>query len=137
MVRLVAPVMLAAALVKAAGLAAQLALTCPARLLTATTVMVQLSVVLVIATPVKAIVSGAPSVTVEAPLQPGPKVTVGAALVKRRLAGRFSVKAIPACAGLLPLLVSVKIKLVLAPSLIVAALHALVKVGATVFTTRH
>ena len=46
-------------------------------------------------------------------------------------------KAIPDCAGLVPVLVSVKMRLVVAPSLIVDALQVLVKLGATVFTTTH
>ena len=100
-------------------------------------VMVQEAVALAIVTALKATVSGVPCVTTLLPAQPAPKVIVGAAEVQRRDAGRLSVKAIPDCAGLVPLLVSVSTRLVVAPSLMVAVLQALVRVGATVLTTTH
>ena len=58
--------------------------------------------------------SGVPCVTVELPAQPAPKVMVGAAEVQRKDAGRLPVKAMPDCAGLVPVLVSVRIRLVVA-----------------------
>ena len=80
--------MLAAALVKAAGLPAQLALVWPARLVTPAIVMVHEAVPLAIVTALKATVSGVPCVTVELPAQPAPKVMVGAAEVQRKALGR-------------------------------------------------
>ena len=127
--------MLAAALVKAAGLPAQLALVWPARLVTPAIVMVHEAVPLAIVTALKATVSGVPCVTVELPAQPAPKVMVGGRGPAQGT-GQDSVKAIPGapdCA----VLVSVKMRLVVAPSLIVDALQVLVKLGATVLTTTH
>ena len=90
-------------------------------------VMVHEAVPLAIVTPLKATVSGVPCVTVELPAQPAPKVMVGAGRGPAQGTGQDSVKAIPDCAGLVPLLVSVKMRLVVAPSLIVDALQALVR----------
>ena len=91
-----------------------------ARLVTPAIVMVHEAVPLAIVTALKATVSGVPCVTVELPAQPAPKVMVGAAEVQRK-ARADSVKAMPDCAGLVPLLVSVKMRLVVALSLIVDA----------------
>jgi hypothetical protein len=129
--------MLAAALVKAAGVAAQLAFVCAGRFVTPVTVIVQLAVPAPIATDEKAIESGAPCVTTLAPEHPAPNVTVGVAEVNLRLAGRLSVKAIPDCAGLLPLLASVNTSVVDAPSPMDPAVNALVSVAVPVVTTRH
>jgi len=58
------------------------------RFVTPVTVIVHEAVPLLIDTPENAIVSGAPCVTTLVPEHPAPKLTVGAADVKRRLAGR-------------------------------------------------
>jgi hypothetical protein len=134
---LASALMLAAAFVYAAGLAAQLAFVCAGRLVTPLTVTVQLAVPEAIVTAENAIESGAPCVTTLEPAHPAPKLTVGAADVKRRLAGRLSVKAIPDCAGFEPLLASVKTSVVEPPSTMEAAPNAFVSVGCAAFTTRH
>jgi hypothetical protein len=131
-----APLMLAAPLVKAAGLATQFAFVCAARFVTPVTVTVHEAVVAAIVTAVNAIESGAPTVTTLVPPHPAPKLTVGVADVKRRLAGSASVNAIPDCAGLLPLLASVKTSVVDPPSAIDTAPNAFVSVGCAGFTTR-
>lgn len=128
---------LALPFVNAAGSATQLALVKPARFVTADTVIVQLAVAAAMVTPLNATVSGMACVIAVVPAQPAPKVIVGAAEVKRSEAGNDSVNEIPLCAGLVPLLVKVKIRLVVPASLMVAADHALVKVGLTVLTTKH
>ena len=124
-------------LVNAAGLAEQSLLVSPARLVTAPMVMVQLAVAEGMATLLKAIVSGLPCVTTDVPLQPLLNVTLGAPLMKRNEAGNDSVNEMPLCAGLVPLLVNVKTRLVLAASLITADDHALVSVGLICATTKH
>ena len=93
------------------------------------TVMVHDAVPPVIATLEKAIVSGAPCVTTEDPLQPAPKATAGVAVVNARLAGRLSVNAIPDCAGFVPEFVRVNTRFVGAPSLIVATDQTFVSVA--------
>lgn len=124
-------------LLKAAGFAPQLGLVKPVRLVTAVTVIVQLGVVAAIVTLLNAMVSGAACVTTDEPAQPAPNTTDGAPLLKRNDAGNDSVNEMPLCAGLVPLLVSVKMRFVVPASLIVDADHALVKVGLAGFTTRH
>jgi len=136
-VTLVAPLMLPAAFVNDAGLAAQFALVCDARFVTPLTVIVHEAVPALIVTADSAIVSGVPCVTTLEPAHPAPKLTVGAAEVKRRLAGRLSVKAIPERAGFVPVFVSVKMSVVEAVSLIAAAANAFVRVGVPAVTTRH
>ena len=116
-------------LVNAAGFVMQDKLTWSGRLVTAATVIVQDAVELAIETAENAIVSGMPCVTSDVPLQPAPNVTTGVALVNLRLAGRLSVKAIPACAGLVPEFVSVNTRFVGAPSSMVATDHAFVSVA--------
>jgi predicted transcriptional regulator len=128
--------MLPGPLVKAAGVAAQLAFVCAGRFVTPVTVIVQLAVPAPIATDVNAIESGAPCVTTLAPEHPAPNVTVGVAEVNRRLAGRLSVKAIPDWAGFEPLLASVNTSVVEAVSAIEAAPNAFVSVGCAGSTTR-
>jgi hypothetical protein len=138
-VTLVTPLRLAAALVNAAGLAAQDALVCAARFVTPLTVIVHVGAPALIDTPVNAIESGVPCVTTGAGAapHPAPKLTVGAADVKRRLAGRLSVKAIPERAGFVPVFVSVKTSVVEPPSPIAPAVNAFVRVGVPAVTTRH
>ena len=128
---------MAVVLVNAAGLEAQLLFNNPARLVTAATVIVQLAVVTAMVTALMAMVSGAPCVTIDEPPQPAPNVTVGKAELKRSEAGSDSVNEIPDCAGLVPLLVNVNTRLVVAPSLIGEIDHALVNVGLTRPTTKH
>jgi hypothetical protein len=128
--------MLAAALVNAAGLAAQEAFVCAARFVTPVTVIVHEAVGEVIVTAEKAIESGAPCVTTLEPEHPAPKLTVGVAEVKRRLAGRLSVKAIPVCVGFDPVFAIVKTSVVLPLSAIETAPNAFVSVGCAAFTTR-
>ena len=74
--------MLLLPLVNAVGLP-QLEFNCPDRFVTAVTVMVQLLTPLGMDTPLKAIVSGLPCMTIELPLQPFEYVTDGAAPVNR------------------------------------------------------
>jgi hypothetical protein len=136
-VTLVAPLMLAAAFVNAAGFAAQLAFVCDARFVTPLTVTVQLAVPALIVTADSAIVSGVPCVTTLEPAHPAPNVTVGVADVNLRFAGRLSVNAIPERAGFVPVFVSVKMSVVLAVSLIAAAANPFVSVGVPAVTTRH
>lgn len=124
-------------LVKAAGFVMQLVLVKPARLVTAVTVMVQLAVAAAIVTPLNAMVSGMACVTADVPAQPGPNTTVGVADVKRSDAGNDSVNEMPLCAGFVPALVSVKMRLVAPASLIVLLDQVLVNVGLTVLTTKH
>jgi hypothetical protein len=136
-VTLVAPLMLAAAFVNAAGFAAQLALVCAARFVTPVTVIVHEAVSAFIVTAENAIESGEPTVTTLEPAHPAPNVTVGVADVNLRFAGRLSVNAIPERAGFVPVFVSVKMSVVLAVSLIAAAANPFVSVGVPAVTTRH
>jgi hypothetical protein len=134
---LAVPLMLAAPLVNAAGFAAQLAFVSAGRFVTPLTVIVHEAVPALIVTDENAIESGAPCVTTLEPAHPAPKVTVGVADVNLRLEGTLSVNAIPDCAGLEPLLVSVNTSVVDPVSAIEAAPNALVSVGCAGFTTRH
>ena len=120
---LVVPVMLAA-VGERGRVAAQLALVRPARLVTPM-VMVHEAVPLAIVTPLKATVSGVPCVG-RAARTAGPEGDGRCGRGPAQGLGRLSVKAMPDCAGLVPLLVSVKIRLVVAPSLMVELLQALV-----------
>jgi hypothetical protein len=124
-------------LVKAAGLAAQLAFVCAGRFVTPVTVIVHEAVPALIVTDEKAIESGAPCVTTPEPVQPAPNATAGVAEVNLRLDGRLSVNAIPDCAGLVPVFASVNTSVVEPVSAIEAAPKALVSVGCDAVTTRH
>jgi hypothetical protein len=137
LVTLATPPMLPAPFVNAAGLAAQFAFVCPARFVTPLTVTVHEAVPALIVTAESAIVSGVPCVTTLEPAHPAPKVTVGAADVNLRLAGRLSVNAIPERAGFVPVFVSVNTSVVAAVSLIAAAANPFVSVGVPAVTTRH
>jgi hypothetical protein len=131
------PEMLELLLVNAAGLALQSLLTCAVRLVTELIVMVQDAVDALIDTPLRLMVSGDPCTTLLEPAQPAPNATVGVALVNLSDAGSESVKAMPLCAGLVPELVNVKTRSVLAPSLMVLVDQAFVNVGLSCVTTRH
>ena len=61
----------------------------------------------------------------------------GVALFSCSPVGSVSVKAIPDCAGFVPVFVSVKTSVVAAVSLIAAAANAFVSVAVPVVTTRH
>jgi hypothetical protein len=132
-------VTLAAALVKAAGLPAQLAFTCVAWFVTPETVTVQLAVPAVIAMPVRPESTRVPAVYVAAagPEQPAEYVTEGAAELSASPVGSVSPSAMPDCAGFDPWFVSVKTSVVAPASLIDAAPKVLAALGAMVLTTRH
>src|SRR5262245_45853115 len=55
----------------------------------------------------------------------------------RTLPGRLSVKPMPACAGLVPELVIVKVSVEVPPAAIVVGLNALLSVGGSAVTTTH
>ena len=71
--------------------------------------------------------SGVPCVTVELPAQPAPKVMVGRQRSSARTLGRTFGKGNPRLRRVGAVLVSVKMRLVVAPSLIVDALQVLVR----------
>ena len=129
LVRLTVPVMLLFALVNATGLATQLALTCPATFRTCTSITQEVwfrSIVAPVTTidvlPFMAVVTAAALVQVDEPNTP-PRAT-------RKLAGNVSVKLMPDCAGFVPEFVSVKRSVVVAPSMNVFGVNALVSTGA-------
>jgi hypothetical protein len=138
---LVAPavVTFAARFVKAAGLPAQLAFTCVAALVSPETVTVQLAVPLAIAMPVRPESTWVPAVYVAGvgPEQPAEYATAGVALLIARPGGSVSPSTMPDCAGLVPVLVSVKTSVVAPPSATVPAPKVLAALGLMRFTTTH
>ena len=134
-----AAVTLAARFVNAAGLPAQLAFTCVAALVRPATVTVQLAVPLAIATPVRPESTRVPAVyvAVAGPEQPAEYAIAGVAELRARPVGSVSPTVIADCAGLVPLLASVKTRLVAAPSAMVPAPKVFATLGFTRLTTRH
>ena len=71
------------------------------------------------------------------PEQPAEYATAGVAELIARPVGSVSPSVIAGCAGLVPLLVSVKTRVVAAPSAMVPAPKVLAAAGLARFTTRH
>jgi hypothetical protein len=74
---------------------------------------------------------------VAGPEQPAEYASAGVAELSRNPVGSVSPSAIADCAGFVPLLVSVKTRVVAAPSAIDAAPNVFAAFGFTRFTTRH
>jgi hypothetical protein len=130
------PPILAALLVNAAGLDAQLAFTCPEVFLTCTSITqdacadgIVAPVTVMVPLPLAAVVTPAALVHVDDPSTP-PAATL-------MPVGKVSVKPIPLCAGLEPVLVIVKRSVVVPPSIKVPGVNTLVNSGGVVLTTRH
>jgi hypothetical protein len=129
----------AARFVNAAGLAAHDAFVCVAAFVTPATVTVHEAVPELIARPVTPESTRVPALyaAFAGPEHPAEYVRTGVALLIESPVGSVSPTLIPDCAGFVPVFVSVKTSVVVAPSAMEAAPKVLATLGFTRFTTRH
>ena len=111
----------------------------PAALVSPATVAVQLIVALAMASVVKPLMILVPTLyaALAGPLQPALYVTAGVALLSCKPVGNVSPSVIGDCAGLVPVLVSVKMSVVAAPSAMPAVPNVLATVGFVLVTVKH
>ena len=105
-------------------------------LLVTSTAIVQDACAAFIVAPVT-VMTPLPAVAVTTPVPLGQVEARFGAVATTTFAGNVSVKLIPDCAGFVPELASVKVRVEVAPWLIVAGAKAFVRAGATRLTTRH